>query len=793
MPFPMHSLTPCTHSRYAPLLLSLNRFLPSLPPSSLSSPPLHCLPNVFSFALFPPSRLPLPSPHSRPLPTPLLSPLPPSPHSPPLPTPPLPHFPSSRPWPLLNSPPSPAACLPLERVLAEGPGVSYALNWSLAAAGVTPAGLVQRNAKPGKLGAAALSECFYRTCFCLLTPLCSSVLLCAPLCSPPRSSAPLCAPLCPAAPICAHLRPSLCPPAAKAPARVAVKGSKDLSKADYSKLRKEGPPFLAAICVCVLDWPWVTPSPPPPAPLTLLPPLLQPCLHTDSDAFRPRPHHFHPQPPTLPLHSPFSPPSSPSGDGPPVLVAVTAHLSSLPSVFVQDGAVGSASLSHVHTRAICDPPAAAAAMAALLYPTPTHTVAPDSFPVTVYAAINVKHMYYPLCHSSSPVPIFPHPPRPPRPPFPSLHSSFCHPSLGALLCEGLIALDGDSSSLSSPALHWRTGLQSERPILGSPSLPRSTSSTPPTPFLLRFPPFPPRSNTAGEGLIALDWETSSLVVTGTAVADAASIRALLAAAAGPAALSRGALLLNASLRLSLLLLPAPLFQCSLLLLSLLPTFPLPRLIQSKPGSCLLLSPPSAAPVLPKSAAFPADSLLWSAGGVARLFPAKDGSAPSLYAKPNAVLQGAPKQAAYYFLAGYDGTSFHPSLSPRVPVTLPSLPHPCHSSKVLPPVLKLAPKQAAYFFLAGYDGVSFHPSFAPPAFAPKPAAAALAAAAGGKGALALATKLAEQLEATSTPAYLVNVSEGGCSRLSSIHSCMSSLPHVMPVIPPPCDACHPSPM
>ncbi|GJP75307.1 hypothetical protein CLOP_g5761 [Closterium sp. NIES-67] len=336
----------------------------------------------------------------------------------------------------------------------EGPGVSYALNWSLAAAGVTPAGLVQRNVKPSKLGAAA-------------------------------------------------------PAGSKAPARVAVKGSKDLSKADYNKLLKE----------------------------------------------------------------------------------VTAHLSSLPSVFVQDGAVGSASLSDVRTRAICDSPAAAAAMAALLCPTPTRTLAADSFPLTAYVAPNFK------------------------------------------------------------------------------------------------------TNTAGDALIAVDWETSSLVVTGAAVADAASIQAVLAAAAGSAALKKGALLLNA------------------------------RFISAKPGSCLLLSPPSAASVLPKSSAFPEDSLLWSAGGVARLFPGKDASAPNLYVGPNAV------------------------------VLLTS-----DSSKVLPPVLKLSPKQAAFYFLAGYDGAAFNPAFAPPAFAPKPAAAALAAAAGGAAPLALALKLAEQLEATSTPAYLINTFE-----------------------------------
>ncbi|CAI5520168.1 unnamed protein product, partial [Closterium sp. Naga37s-1] len=207
------------------------------------------------------------------------------------------------------------------------------------------------------------------------------------------------------------------------------------------------------------------------------------------------------------------------------------------------------------------------------------------------------------------------------------------------------------------------------------------------------------------------------------------------------------------------------------------------LISRKPGSCLLLSPPSAPPVLPKSAAFPEDSLLWSAGGVARLFPLQ--GAPS---SAQAFL--SPKQAAYYFLARFCSTfKSHPSFVSLAPRPL-STPIPPPSSKVLPLVLKPSPKQAASPKQTGYNGAAFNPSSTshhspsspiPPLPAPRLALLSplpslppciipfnacvlsrskLPCARISLPALAAPLRVWPQLEATSTPAYLVNPGSGG---------------------------------
>lgn len=65
---------------------------------------------------------------------------------------------------------------------------------------------------------------------------------------------------------------------------------------------------------------------------------------------------------------------------------VTGHLSDAAKLYVHDGAVGSASPSDARTRVISDTPGGALALAGILSPAPTRSVAAADFPLTVYAA-----------------------------------------------------------------------------------------------------------------------------------------------------------------------------------------------------------------------------------------------------------------------------------------------------------------------------------------------------------------------------------------------------------------------
>lgn len=70
---------------------------------------------------------------------------------------------------------------------------------------------------------------------------------------------------------------------------------------------------------------------------------------------------------------------------------MTAHLSGLPTLYVQDGAVGSSSSSDARTRSICATAGAASALSSLLSPTPTRELSASTFPLTLYAVPGYKN------------------------------------------------------------------------------------------------------------------------------------------------------------------------------------------------------------------------------------------------------------------------------------------------------------------------------------------------------------------------------------------------------------------
>ncbi|KAH9318209.1 hypothetical protein KI387_019978, partial [Taxus chinensis] len=73
-----------------------------------------------------------------------------------------------------------------------------------------------------------------------------------------------------------------------------------------------------------------------------------------------------------------------------LLKQVTSHLSSIPKIFVQDGAVGSSPKIDAKVRVVCDHPSAASTFRSILCRTPTREVSHDTFPLTVYVASGVS-------------------------------------------------------------------------------------------------------------------------------------------------------------------------------------------------------------------------------------------------------------------------------------------------------------------------------------------------------------------------------------------------------------------
>ncbi|KAH9728110.1 phosphoenolpyruvate carboxykinase (ATP) [Citrus sinensis] len=73
-----------------------------------------------------------------------------------------------------------------------------------------------------------------------------------------------------------------------------------------------------------------------------------------------------------------------------LLKQVTAHLSSIANVFVQDGAVGSSSECDAKVRVISDSPSAVLKLSSILWKTPSRAVSHDSCPLTVYVTTSIS-------------------------------------------------------------------------------------------------------------------------------------------------------------------------------------------------------------------------------------------------------------------------------------------------------------------------------------------------------------------------------------------------------------------
>ncbi|XP_020588267.1 uncharacterized protein LOC110030065, partial [Phalaenopsis equestris] len=72
-----------------------------------------------------------------------------------------------------------------------------------------------------------------------------------------------------------------------------------------------------------------------------------------------------------------------------LLKQVTSHISSVSSVFVQDGAISSSPTSDVKVRIISDSSSALLPLVDILWKTPTRAVSHDSSPLTVYIASSI--------------------------------------------------------------------------------------------------------------------------------------------------------------------------------------------------------------------------------------------------------------------------------------------------------------------------------------------------------------------------------------------------------------------
>eukprot|EP00271_Cylindrocystis_brebissonii_P019002 TRINITY_DN5589_c1_g2_i2.p1 TRINITY_DN5589_c1_g2~~TRINITY_DN5589_c1_g2_i2.p1 ORF type:complete len:465 (-),score=125.81 TRINITY_DN5589_c1_g2_i2:1122-2516(-) len=185
------------------------------------------------------------------------------------------------------------------------------------------------------------------------------------------------------------------------------------------------------------------------------------------------------------------------------------------------------------------------------------------------------------------------------------------------------------------------------------------------------------------GFVAVDLESSAVVVTGNAVGDAAAIKAALAAAAAPVIEAAGAL-------------------------------PLPaRFLKTMEGTALLL--------LPEQVEKQAGSQLQKSDAMA------DGGAGVVWGH---------KGVAHLFQSGAANLAKAPSSLLLVTVD---------ESGAVPPISKISAAQAAYYFLAGYDGKDFKWGYG--------------AAEAGLDPLAQAKKLADLLSSASVPTFLVNASSG----------------------------------
>lgn len=189
---------------------------------------------------------------------------------------------------------------------------------------------------------------------------------------------------------------------------------------------------------------------------------------------------------------------------------------------------------------------------------------------------------------------------------------------------------------------------------------------------------------AESNFAAADYDRCALILGGKAFANASVVKKTLAALAAPSLLSKGGLPLSA------------------------------RILLQGDSTVLLLAPESVAQgstaILEASVTTDANSA-WSApGGLATLFKSLDAEAPNLFKAPASLI-----------LVTVD------------------------SSGAIPTISKLTPGQAAYHFLAGYDGKTFVPAYQDGLLSVDP--------------LSLAKELLAKLTSSTIPAFLINASEG----------------------------------
>ena len=78
-----------------------------------------------------------------------------------------------------------------------------------------------------------------------------------------------------------------------------------------------------------------------------------------------------------------------------LLVQVTAHISSVENLFVQDGAIGLFMKSGAKVRVISDCPSAALSLSRVLWKIPDRSISRDSSPLIVYSASTIRSFEQP--------------------------------------------------------------------------------------------------------------------------------------------------------------------------------------------------------------------------------------------------------------------------------------------------------------------------------------------------------------------------------------------------------------
>lgn len=67
------------------------------------------------------------------------------------------------------------------------------------------------------------------------------------------------------------------------------------------------------------------------------------------------------------------------------------HISSIPDIFVHDGAISSSPTCDAKVRVISDSPSAVLSLSKFLWRTPSRAISHDSCPLIVYAASSIRY------------------------------------------------------------------------------------------------------------------------------------------------------------------------------------------------------------------------------------------------------------------------------------------------------------------------------------------------------------------------------------------------------------------